>query len=310
LENKVSNDMTKTKWIITLAKVIVAAAWADGEVSSEEMNSLKDLLFGISNLTASDWAELEIYIDSPIDEKERDRLIAELQNAIASPQEKALALSAIDEVILADGVITDAEKAAAEEIKEAIQTISVGILPQMARLMKGPVQRRQKVFEAGPNRELYLEDYLKNRIYYEVRRRLDLGEAELDLPESELRKLSSAGGLLARVAHVDKDVKDEEYASIMKSLQNEWNLRDREAGFVTQVAISTFSEDLDFFRLTRCFFESTTGVERERFLDALFAVASADEDISFDETEEIRKIARGLKLSHRQFIDAKMKAKD
>jgi uncharacterized tellurite resistance protein B-like protein len=126
----------------------------------------------------------------------------------------------------------------------------------------------------------------------------------------ELRKLSSAGGLLARVAHVDKDVKDEEYASIMESIKTEWNLTDRDAGFVTQVAISTFSEDLDFFRLTRCFFEATTGVERELFLDALFAVASADEDISFDETEEIRKIANGLKLSHRQFIDAKMKAKD
>jgi uncharacterized tellurite resistance protein B-like protein len=146
--------MTKPKWIITLAKVIVAAAWADGEVSSEEMNSLKDLLFGMSDLTANDWAKLEIYIDAPIEAEERNRLITELQSAIATPEEKALALSAIDEVILADGVITDAEKAAAQEIKEAINTISVGILPQMARLIRGPVQRRQKVFEAGPNREL------------------------------------------------------------------------------------------------------------------------------------------------------------
>ena len=37
--------MSDRNLIFTLAKVIIAAAWADGQVSHEEVNSLKDLLF-------------------------------------------------------------------------------------------------------------------------------------------------------------------------------------------------------------------------------------------------------------------------
>jgi len=45
---------------MTLAKVIIAAAWADDEVSHEEINSLKDLLFRLPHLEARDWSSLEI----------------------------------------------------------------------------------------------------------------------------------------------------------------------------------------------------------------------------------------------------------
>ena len=43
-----------------------------------------------------------------------------------------------------------------------------------------------------------------------------------------------------------------------------------------------------------------------RTVQKISAQAAADGDISFDETEEIRLIARGLELSHRDFIDAKL----
>jgi hypothetical protein len=39
----------------------------------------------------------------------------------------------------------------------------------------------------------------------------------------------------------------------------------------------------------------------------LFAVATADGEASYDEIEEIRTIAGSLKLSHQDFIQAKLK---
>jgi hypothetical protein len=39
----------------------------------------------------------------------------------------------------------------------------------------------------------------------------------------------------------------------------------------------------------------------------LFAIAAADGEACYEEIEEIRAIAQSLKLSHRQFIDAKLK---
>jgi uncharacterized tellurite resistance protein B-like protein len=301
--------MPETNLILTLAKVIIAAAWANGEVAHDEVNSLKDLLFHLRDLTARDWAELEIYLDSPIRTAERKRLIAELQAAINSPRDKSLALMALNEMVEADGEVTEEERAVAQEIEAAIETVDVGIFGQMGRLMRGPLRRRQQAIADSHNRELYMDDFIRNRIYFQVRRRLDLGDVELNLPQEEIRKLSLAGGLMARVAHVDREVKDSEFSAMVDALQKDWNLSHEAAAFVTEIALSEFGAELDPYRLNREFFNSTSGLERERFLDALFAVAKADGEISHQETEEIRLISRGLKLTHQQFIEAKLRAK-
>jgi len=121
-----------------------------------------------------------------------------------------------------------------------------------------------------------------------------------------LRRLGLAGGLLALVAQTSEGVTAEEQAAMVEVLQTAWRLTPESAGFVVQVALAD-GERLDFYRLVREFAEVTTVEERQRFLDALFTVAAADDRASFEETEQIRLIAQGLKLSHTEFIDAKMK---
>jgi uncharacterized tellurite resistance protein B-like protein len=179
---------------------------------------------------------------------------------------------------------------------------------QLSRLIRGPIQRRSQAVANAPNREQYLEDFIKNRVYYVVQQRRNLSEGTLDIPDEELRKLSLAGGLLARVAHVDKDVTEEELEGMVRELRAGWDVTEEAAILVAEVAVSEVSADLDYFRLTREFFSSTTETERVRFLDVLFAVADADGQISHYETEEIRRIAFSLNLTHQQFINAKLKA--
>ena len=62
---------------------------------------------------------------------------------------------------------------------------------------------------------------------------------------------------------------------------------------------------MDYYRLAREFFTSTDREERAKFLNILFSIANADGFVSNEETEEIRAIANSLRLTHRQFIDAK-----
>jgi len=71
--------MANEEMILTLAKVIIAAAWADGKVGHEEINALKDLLFNLRGINAKQWAELEIYLEAPITPEERAKLLDELQ---------------------------------------------------------------------------------------------------------------------------------------------------------------------------------------------------------------------------------------
>ena len=299
--------MPKDQVIMPLAKVIIAAAWVDGELTNDEINSLKDLLFHMPDMTARDWARLEMYIDSPVDDAERERLIADLQSALVSKQDKELAISELDQMIHADGELTPEEEAVVEEVKAAIGAADSRIFGGMGRLVRGPVSRRSQIVANAPNRELYFEDFMDNRIYYNIRRRLDLNADGLHISDDDIRKFSLAGGLMARVAYVDRDVTESEYEYMKNALGRCWQIGEEETAVVIEVAVSEISKDLDYYRLSREFFESTNEDERICFLDVLYAVADGDGRVSFEEIEEIRTIANMLKLTHKQFIDAKLK---
>ena len=169
-----------------------------------------------------------------------------------------------------------------------------------------PLSRREQALAGAPNREQHFEDFIKNKVFYGIRRRLDLGEAQVDIPEEVLRKLALAGGLMARVAKVDLQVTDQEFTAIVEALRSGWEIGRQEAAFVAEVAVSEIGPDMDYYRLSREFFEGTTEKERASFIEVLFQVAAADGRASNEEIEEIRSISNSLRLTHKAFINAKL----
>jgi uncharacterized tellurite resistance protein B-like protein len=305
--------MAKNPLAMALAKVIIAAAWADEHLDRDEVNSLKNMLAelgqtggsGEMDLTANEWAELEIYLHSPVTPDERARLVGELASALRSPRDRDLALAALDQVLRADRVITGAERATADEIRTALARVDLGIISQIGRLLRGPLRAG-----VGPNREQYLKEFLNNRIYYAVRQRLGRApEDDLGISAGEAHTLALAGGLLARVAHVDRTVADAEFARIAEALEIGWGIGRERAALVAEVALAESAADLDYYRLTKEFADSTSIEERSRFLDALFAVAAADGEISSEESAEISRINASINLTHDHFVGAKRRAR-
>jgi uncharacterized tellurite resistance protein B-like protein len=192
-------------------------------------------------------------------------------------------------------------------VRSAIEAGNVKSFSHFGRMMSGSVKRRSEVVTNSPNRELYLNDFVNNRIYYHLSHDGNKDLQALNLPEATLRKLSLAGGLMARVADVDRQVTAEEFESMAAAIQRYLNVDREAAGFVVKVATSEISKDLDHYRLSREFFQATTEEERVRFLDVLFAVAAADGLVSHEEMEDIHMVANELKLTHQQFIEAKLK---
>ena len=299
--------MPNSEVVMALAKVMAAGAWVDGQVTNDELNSLKDLLFQIPEMSARDWAQIDIYLNSPVDEVERNRLVTELRAKLSSPADKDLALQALDQLIQIDATVSDSERESLEEIKLAIQDANTGITGRLGKLMRGRAQQHSRALASASNREIYLEDFVKNRVYYEVSQQVALEGTAWDIPDTRLRKLSLAGGLMARVAFVDREITEAEVSSLQESLEVNWELSQVEGAAVAEIAVSEVVKGLDDFRLAREFFECTTELERVRFLDVLFSVAVADGKASYEEVEEIRLIANILKLTHEQFIDAKLK---
>lgn len=282
-----------------LAKVIAAAGWADKTLTPAEIENLKDLLFQFqrSVIDPREDALYQMYIKSPVDAEEQERLVEELRETVWSEEDKIDVHAALKRMVEADGKITDEEQALLDDIHATIESVDTGMLGKLGRLVRGTMQRRSQAVGNTPNREKYFEDFLKNKVYYEVRRRLDLIRSDITIPDEELRKLSLVGGMMAHVARVDHVVLENETEKITSLLQTTWGLSREAAIFVMECAIADVSRDFDYLRMAREFTGLTTAAERNNLLDLMFAVANADGDVSNEELLEITFIADYLLLS-------------
>ena len=192
--------MTETIPLFALAKVIIAAAWADGSLSPDEVISVKHLLLLVRDLTAVQWQTLEIYLDSPVDEAERARLVDELKAITRTPETRQAVFESLDDVIRADGNVSPQEEQVLAQVKAALAQDDQGFFSGLSQLI-GKTKRQSS---PANNREIYLEDYVKNRVYYRVERRTGLNH--LNIPDGDLRRLCMIAGLVARVAKVTEDV--------------------------------------------------------------------------------------------------------
>jgi uncharacterized tellurite resistance protein B-like protein len=300
-------NQSRKDLIMTLAKALIAAAWSDGEISLDERNCLKELLFNLREISAHDWATLEIYMAAPIDDEERILILEALRGAIRSPADKRLATDALKMMVESGDQESDSGEHIVSEIIKAIQSTSVDPVSNLSKSLRAPLRQRSESMRAVTSREAELEDFIRNRIAFHFRRKIqDLPIPEIS--EVEIQIWSSAGGLLARVAHADREVTKGEHTAITLAMAEHWNLPDHVIAALLDIALDEISNGLDLFRLTRQFYLNTELEERKQFVTSLYKIALADGSLSHDETEEIRHIARGLKLTHRQMIDAKLKA--
>lgn len=294
--------------ILILAKALIAAAWSDGIISLDERNCLKELLFNLREISAHDWASLEIYMAAPIDDDERKHILAALRGAIRSSADKRLATDALKRMIESTNSDNAKGEAIVTEILQAIQDTSVDPVSHLGKALRAPLRQRRDSNQMITSREAELEGFIRNRIAFHFRRQLQ-NMPEPDLSEKDIQVWTSAGGLLARVAHADREVTEQEHTAIAQAMLAHWELPEHVIAALVDIALDEITKGLDFYRLTRQFYLHTELEERKQFVTSLFKIALADGRLSNDETEEIRHIARGLKLTHRQMIDAKLKAR-
>lgn len=297
--------MTERELILSLAKVLVAAAWSDGDLTPDEITSMKEVLSRLPHLTALDWASVDIYTVAPVDEAERSRLVENLRHQVTTPESKQLVFAALDDLISADGVVSDQERQVVAQIKGAIESGTAGGFGGLSKLFRGLATAPAQA--SGPNREAYLDDFVTNRVYFVMQRRIERGEGTLNLPDAALRKLSLAGGMFARVAGANPEITSAERATMIDLLCQHWPLSPPEAGFVVDVAIAQLPAGIDNFRLADGFAQVSEYEERGQLVDALFALAAADGAVTEAEVEDIREMAGALSLPHQRFIEAKLR---
>jgi uncharacterized tellurite resistance protein B-like protein len=299
--------MADKSFILELGKLLIAAAWADGTLSTEEVNGLKELLFQLPDISGEEWMELELYMASPVGEAERQRLLDRVLGRMGSARDKVLALEAIEKLIPPGTVKGDQQTEVVQQLRDDLEQGSSGFLDHLRRPFRRMLNLRGRQYSHEHDRESRLDDFIKNTIYFQVTMELRDRGITFDLPDSDIRKLCLTAGLMARVAGIDHTVSQEETAVMTGVLQESWKLTKEQAQLVVEISHHRIFRGLDGVRIVKRFNDFTTIPERKEFLDCLFAVANAADKTAFEEIEEIREIAKGLELSHQDFIDAKLR---
>ncbi len=137
--------------------------------------------------------------------------------------------------------------------------------------------------------------------------------AELDkLDPGEARFLAAFAYVLARVAHADYEVSEDEVREMERLVRELSDLGESQAALVVQIA-KTQAVTLgatENYVVTRQFREVSTREQRLSLLRCLFAVAAADESISEVENTAITLIATELGLTQPEVVAARSVYRD
>lgn len=288
--------MTHKGLILSLAKVLAAAAWADGQLSDEEIASLKGLVYQLPNLTRDDWAQLAIFMDSPVGGQEADVLLRELMAHMSTEEDKEFVVKSLSYMIEPGGALGKPERAALEEMRSVVSLRDTRLLTQLRSFLSRSMDRLRTRPQPAATREARISDFITNTVYYEVSRALQARGERIELAEEPLRKVCLAAGLMALVAHADESIGEEEKAAISRVIAKGWGLPAHEASLVTEISCSRMLKGLDVPRLLGEFLKHTKGDEREALLEYLISVASSANRVCSREQEEIRRIAEGLHI--------------
>lgn len=130
--------------------------------------------------------------------------------------------------------------------------------------------------------------------------------------EEEIKRITSFAGLLGKVAYADMDISPVEQQRIHKLLKSQLNLKDQDiekiVALLSQHRAQLYSiEDFIYLRMVNSMLEKS---EKLSLLRTLFTVAAADESVSGQEDAVLWSIAKGLRLSHREFVGVRAEFKD
>jgi len=287
------------------ARLVIALAWGDGKVDHDELNAVKELMFALPDLTEREWARLEMYLDSPVDDQERNHLAREVLKEIKTPGDKQRVIDMIGSLMPTGRKLNKRDRALIDDIREQVNLEETGLIKVIGGLSRQLIRFQKDADHDSETREKYLEDYIRNKFLYDLKQSGTLPELE----DGQLRKLCCAAALMGRVAFVDENISRDDKIMIRDILAAEWGLDGVQADCIVELIDRRASDSMEYHYLTYHFFEITSGSERYDFIRSLFRIAHVCNHASHEEMEMIRDIAYALKLTNRDFIRAKVATK-
>lgn len=134
--------------------------------------------------------------------------------------------------------------------------------------------------------------------------------AEIDEQPSEHEQRLAAAALLFEISRSDFDVDELERKRIGELVAREFDLSEEETGELMQLAEQQAVDSTSLHEFTSLINEHWPLEQRVRLIEYMWRVAFADHELSEHELHLMRKVGRLLYIPHKQFIAAKIRARE
>jgi uncharacterized tellurite resistance protein B-like protein len=111
------------------------------------------------------------------------------------------------------------------------------------------------------------------------------------------------------MANSDDEFTTDERDHIIEILQKRFHLSSDEAHELIEIAEEELKGSIDIFRFTNVIKQNYPPEDRIRVLEEIWRIVYADGELSGHEDSLVHKLSFLLGLTHKQLIDAKLKAK-
>ena len=128
-------------------------------------------------------------------------------------------------------------------------------------------------------------------------------------PAERSLQLATAA-LLIEISRADRQVKDEEQRAIVDGVRRLFPLSPDEATDLLRLAEEEATEAVSMYQFTSLIDKGVSPEQKVRIVELLWQVAYADAEKDAHEEHLIRRIADLLHVSHKDFIAAKIRARE
>lgn len=139
--------------------------------------------------------------------------------------------------------------------------------------------------------------------------RIDPGHRDIR-PVDGHRLQVATGALLIEMMRTDVEVTEGEREVVVTALRSKFDLTLEETHDLVELAEAEADEAIDHYQFTSLIKTGFSQEQKRRVVEYLWAVAFADENADKHEEYLVRKIANLIGVSHKEFIKAKLRARD
>ncbi len=133
-----------------------------------------------------------------------------------------------------------------------------------------------------------------------------MGTAEFQ----EQKKHVAAGVLLLEAAHIDNECTEEEMEHIVSTLRDKFVLSDECVADLLELAHDGREQAIDLWQFTNHINQHFSLAEKFAVMEDVWRIILLDGQLEKHEDHYAHKLANLLRLSHKEMIDAKLKARE